>query len=204
MARRAIWDNLLKNGDFSSYPVGVIPTTAATAWIDNTNAGSLVNDSYGWAIAKSGAGTASALLNAGTLKLAITVANATVDARRVQSTITNEKLRKNAVWVQPSTSYTITFRMKTNYVSGDSTGARMAIVQYDGANAALTTTNSTAVKTTTDWTDYSVVITTQATCNFIDPRPTLIGVTAPSTLLMDVEFDDIVIRTTTPIVRQAV
>lgn len=208
--RRPIWDNLQKNGDFELAPAFVAPTTSTSVFITGTATGSATNDAFTWATNKGGTGQAMFDLaekysGAYSMKVSTQAAASFMYARTVPGTATNQKLRLNAITVNPNTSYTVTFRMKTNLVSGASnSGARMAVVQYNGAATALTTVLSTAVTTSTGWTEYSFAFTTQATCNFIELQCRVTGNDGAATLIMDAWFDDIAVKPTTQTVRQAV
>jgi hypothetical protein len=106
----------------------------------------------------------------------------------------------------PSTSYTLTWWMKTNYTSGDaSQGATVGLIEFTGAFSATTFNRNDAatLKTTTDWTQYSLTVTTQTTTRFINIQPRIYGHTGTATLIMDAWFDDIVLTKTTPDTRSA-
>lgn len=210
VTRRAINDTMLKNGTFELAPAGSTPTTSTSVWIDGTAGGSATNDQYGWSTNKGG--TANALFDSTekysgsySLKLSTTAVSSFMQARMVLGTANHQRLRLNGVVVSPSVSYTVSFKMKTNLVSGSSTsGARVAAVQYNAAATALTTTQSTAVVTTTAWTSYSFTVSTQATCNFLDIQCRVTGNDGSATLIMDAWFDDIVLTPTTAITRTLV
>ncbi|WP_160665164.1 carbohydrate binding domain-containing protein [Pseudarthrobacter sp. ATCC 49987] len=208
--RRPIWENLQKNGDFELAPTFVAPTTSTSVFITGTATGSASNDAYTWATNKGGTGqamfdTAEKYSGNYSMKVSTLAAGSFMYARAVPGTATNQKLRLNAITVAPNTSYTVEFWMKTNLVSGASaSGARLAVVQYNGAATALTTVLSTAVITTTGWTKYSFNFTTQATCNFIELQCRVTGNDGAATLIMDGWFDDISVKPTTQTVRLAI
>ena len=94
--------------------------------------------------------------------------------------------------------------MKTNYVSGDSNhGANIAWLVSSGAGASDATTNTTLIKTTTGWTQYTGTFTTTATARFLTPRLTLYGHTGTATLIMDAWFANITLTPTTNTIRIA-
>lgn len=210
VSRRSVNDNLLANGDFEIAPAGTTATTATNVWIDGSANGSATNDQYGWCTNRSG--TASALFDTSdkysgsySLKLSSLATNSFMQARSVLGTASHQKLRLNGVIVLPSTSYTLTFYMKTTVVSGSATsGARVAVVQYNAAATSLTTNQSTAVLTSTDWTQYTLTFTTQATCNFIDVQCRVTGNDGTATLIMDAWFDALYLTPTTAVTRTAV
>jgi hypothetical protein len=208
--RIPLWRNWQKNGDFELSPTFVAPTTSTSVFITGTATGSATDDTYTWATNKGGTAqvqfdTAEKHSGTTSMKVSTTATGSFMYARTIPGTATNLKLRTWAIKVVPSTQYTINFWMKTNLVSGSATsGARMAVVQYSGAAAALTTGLSTAVTTTTDWTEYTFTITTQATCDFIELQCRVTGNDGTATLIMDGWFDDISVKTTTETVRLAV
>lgn len=208
--RRAIWDNLQKNGDFETAPAFVAPTTSTSVFITGTAAGSAVNSTYVWATNKGG--TASAQFDttekysgASSMKVSTLAAGSFMFVRPIPGTVTIQKLRDYATVVKPNTSYTVKFRMKTSLISGSAaSGARLAAVQYNGVAAALTTVLSTAVVTTTGWTEYTFTFTTQATCNYVELQCRVTGNDGAATLIMDAWFDLLNNRTTTEVKRLAV
>lgn len=208
--RIPIWRNLLKNPDFELAPTFVAPTTSTSVFITGTATGSATDDTYAWATNKGGTGAAqfdTAEKNSGTysMKVSSQATGSFMYARQIAGTATNQKLRNNGIVVNPSTDYTVEFWMKTNLVSGSAaSGARLALVQYNGAATALTTTQSTAVVTTTGWTKYTFSVTTQATCNFLEVQCRCVGNDGAATLIMDAWFDDISVKLTTAPTRQSV
>lgn len=208
--RRSIWENLQKNADFELIPTFVAPTTSTSVFVTGTAGGSATDNTYTWATNKGGTAqvffdTAEKHSGSSSIKVSTLATGSFMYARTVPGSATNQKLRDYAIIVAPNTSYTVEFWMKTNLVSGSAaSGARLALVQYNNAASALTTTQSTAVLTTTDWTKYSFSVTTQATCSFLEIQCRVVGNDGSATLIMDGWFDDIVIRPTTEIVRTAV
>ena len=93
--------------------------------------------------------------------------------------------------VKPSTSYRLVCYMKTNYISGDATNG--AAISYtfsksDGTSSAGGAT-SAYIKTTTDWTKYTLDITTGADTAYIQPFFKIYGHQGTATLIMDAWFD---------------
>ena len=210
MARKAIWPSLTRNGNFEKVPAGTTATTGTNVWIDGTANGSATNDQYSWGTNRGG--TASALFDSAvkysgsySLKLSTLATGSFMQARQVLGTASHQKLRINGRVVSPSTSYTLTGRIKTTVNSGAAnSGARFAVVQYNSAATALTTNLSTAVTTTTDWTLYTLTFTTQATCNFVDIQCRNTGNDGTATLIMDAWFDEVEFKTTAEVTRTAV
>jgi hypothetical protein len=107
--------------------------------------------------------------------------------------------------VSPGASYTGTVWMKTNYVSGDSSDGAFVNFREVTALGTLVASNITAkIKTTTDWTPYTVTFTTGFSTRFIVPRLSVVGQTGTGTLIMDAWFDDIVLKPTVTTARTVV
>lgn len=188
----------LRNPGFENQPTFTAATNTAARWIDGTAAGSTTNSTYGWAVLGV-SGTSSAQFDTsqswrgtGSLKLSVGATGSFITTANIPAvTYANMQF---AVPALPNTAYTCTFRMKTEYTSGDSSnGASIAFVERSGASTALATNTSTEVKATTDWKEYTVSFTTNANTAFITPRPQILGQTGTGTLIMDAWFDDIVI-----------
>ena len=56
--------------------------------------------------------------------------------------------------------------------------------------------DSTKVKTTTGWTKYTTVFTTNSATREVNIEPRIYGHTGTGTLIMDAWFDDIVLKKT--------
>lgn len=210
MNRKLVWENLIPNGDFETVPVGTTPTNTTAVFINGTAAGSGTDNTCFWGTSKSGTSTAlfdstEKYSGSYSMKLSLGATGSFIYARSSAGSVTHQKLRQQMILVSPSTSYTLTYWLKTNVISGSAaSGGRIGVVQYSGAASALTTTQGTAVVTTTGWTQYTHTFTTQATCNFLDVQARCVGSDGAATLLMDAWFDDIVLRQTTAITRQAI
>lgn len=195
--------NLVKNFDFEVAPTSLTPQTTSGRWFDGTAAGSTVNNTYKLGfISKSGTGeialdTISPHGGLYSLRVSTTAVSSNVEASNIPATsVANMEF---AIPVIPSTSYTGTFWMRTNYVSGDATnGANLDFITRNAAGTALTVNSSTKVKTTTGWTQYTIVFTSDATARYVTWRARVDGLTgAPATLIMDAWFDDIYLAPTT-------
>lgn len=211
-ARQPLNANLVFNGDFEIAPSFTAVTTGNKAWIDGTAAGQTFGDTvYSWATNKPANANSSASFDStvkysgsNSMKLSTVATGAWVEVAPYLDDASNASHARYSTPVEPNTSYTCTFRMKTNYTSGDATnGAYMTLRVFDRNGAGLTQAESTKVKTTTDWTEYSVTISTPATGVFLAPRKTLYGHQGTGTLIMDAWYDDIIISRTTPITRTA-
>jgi len=200
--------NLVKNGGFEFAPPFAAATTTGSSWIDGTAAGSTGLTGYGWGFIKGG--TASAMFDTSTklsgtasLKCSTlaTGSYAEVNVHRVNTA--SDRLRY-VIPVLPSTPYTVTGWMRTNYVSGDSTyGASIGVLQVDASGTVIVYGGSTEVKTTTDWTKYTVSFTTNASTQFINIQPRVYGHVGTATLIMDAWFDDISITLTNQVTRSS-
>lgn len=188
------------NADFSNVPTFVAAQTSA-GWIDGTSTGSQAGLPYGWAVFGV-TGTVEVEYDEVETYLgkpSLHLANMDVASRvTCQNIIAASTLgMTQALKVLPNTAYTATFAMKTMYVSGDSSdGASVAFVERSEAGTSLLVNASTIVKTTTDWTTYTVSFTTGATTRNLSIRPQIIGNTGASDLIMEAWFADF--RITSP------
>lgn len=196
-ARKQVDGNRVKNGDFEYAPPFTAAGTGAGRWIDGTSAGSTTNDLFGWSfLTETGTGSVqfdSSTKNSGSYSIKVSTL-ATGSLARVSNVLTTggPDVVNRAIPVTPNTDYDLVYYLKTNYVSGDSNDGAYILVSYaDAAGAGISSVSSTKIKTTTDWTRYSVRFTTPATCRFIYPRPGVVGDTGTATLIMDSWFDDI-------------
>lgn len=192
--RVIIGDAPIRNWSFEYQPTFTAATNTAARWIDGTAAGTTTDPGYGWAIlgltgsAQAQYDTSTAVTGTGSMKLSTTNTGSLITVSNLVATTQPF----TACVAQPSTSYVCTFKMKTNYVSGDSNnGASVAFVERNAAGTALVTNTSTEVKTTTDWTTYTVSFTSNAATAWIAPRLQVTGSSGTATLIMDAWFDDI-------------
>lgn len=203
-------DNLIFNGDFEYAPAFTAATTTSQRWIDGTSGGSTTNNIYGWGTNLSG--TTSVQFDSSekkfgnnSLKISLLAAGSYAEVNKYGSN-TTQFYKSYLIPALPSTSYTVTWWMKTNYVSGDaSQGATVGLIEFNGAFSATTFNSGSGatIKTTKDWTQYSFTITTQSTTRFLNVQPRIYGHTGTATLIMDAWFDDIVLTKTTPDTRQS-
>lgn len=212
--RKQVNGNLVYNGDFEYAPVvNAAQTSGVNRWIDGSAGGALdpAGRHFGWGTITM-TGTVAAQYDTtvkysgnASLKLSTTATGSVIYVRTSKGTSASDIQSPTVIPVLPSTSYTMTYRMKTNLVSGSaSSGASGAISERNGGFATVLTTRGTAVTTTTDWTQYSITVTTGATTRFICPDLGVTGNDGAGTLIMDAWFDDIVLTPTTPITRTAV
>jgi hypothetical protein len=189
-------DNLLSNGNFEYAPPFTAVTTTNARWIDGTSGGSSATTGpYGWYIgARLGSAAASfdstaPLSGTNSLKLSTTATASRIEVYSFSSTAIGKKL--TAIPALPNTTYTITFSMKTNVVSGSATGISAGFYEYDGTGAVVTGNMTGSVNTTTDKKVYTVTKTTSSTTRFIGAVIVLLGENGAGTLIMDAWFDDI-------------
>ena len=196
-------DNLLSNGNFEYAPPFTAATTTTARWIDGTSGGSSATTGpYGWYIGAKGGSVAASfdstapLSGANSLKLSTTATASSIQVYSFSSGNPGKKL--TLIPALPNTTYTMTFSMKTNVVSGSATGVNAGIFEYDGQGTNVTSLRTTAVNTTTDKTFYTVTKTTSSTTRFIGAVIILEGSDGAGTLIMDAWFDDITLTTTAP------
>lgn len=192
--RTPIGDAPIRNWSFEYQPSYTAATNVQARWIDGTAAGTTTDPGYGWAVlgltnsAEARYDNTTAATGTGSLKLSTTNTASLITVSNIIATTAPY----TGCPASPSTAYTCTFKMKTNYVSGDSNnGASVAFVERNAEGTFTATPTSTLVKTTTDWTEYTVSFTTTATTAWICPRPQIVGNTGTGTLIMDAWFDDI-------------
>jgi len=210
--RKQVGNNLINNGDFEYAPPFTAPTTNANRWIDGTASGSTTNDLFGWAEFLT-AGTSSCYIDntvshSGTssLKLSTSATGSSIQTSNIRTTSPASEVFKYGIPATPNTSYTCTFWLKTNYVSGDSNdGAYLLITERNSTTGGTVVDQaSTKVKTTTDWTKYTMVFTTASTTAYLNVRPLITGSNGAGTLIMDAWFDDITLTPTVNTQRQLV
>ncbi|MCA1565824.1 MAG: hypothetical protein LC803_09340 [Acidobacteria bacterium] len=193
----------IPNADFEVSPPFTAATNVANVFIDGTAAGSTANESYGWTIyfknstVEASFDTTNAYAGSTSLEIS-TKATASQIVCSQWKAATTANAGKCLIRVLPSTDYTVRYRMKTNYVSGDSTsGAHVRVRTWTAAAGLVATTSGTAVKTTVDWTEYSIAFTTGATAVWVSIEPIIIGDTGTATLIMDAWYDTISLTPTT-------
>jgi hypothetical protein len=199
---RSLVDNtVIYNGNFEYVPTGTTATTSGGAWIDGTATGATNKGEFGWVIfnyigswaakfdtTEKYSGTAS-------MKISTTAVSSTIGVANQEGIAASSQI--NNMPIAPSTSYTLSFKMKTLVNSGSATtGAYLSVIGYkvdgfSGASGFTGTTSSTTVNTTTDWTEYSITFTTASTAYYLRPELRIIGNNGTGTLIMDAWFDDL-------------
>jgi len=208
--RQSVNGNLVKNGDFEYAPPFVAATDTSGRWIDGTAAGNTTNNLFGWSFSKGTSSSASfdsSEKRSGTHSMKASVFGVSSyveiknDVRNTYDTVAGTGFE-----VLPSTSYTLTYWMKTANMAGDSAdGAFITTLcaSGDGTNIGAPTGGAgPRVKVNTDWTQYILTFTTQATARRAHLELRFYGHNGAGTLTGDAWFDDITLTPTTPITRQ--
>lgn len=205
-ARQLVGGNLVYNGNFEfAPPTNVAYNGASGRWIDGTPSGTTTNPLFGWAewnhittnnlILFDSSNSHSGIY---ALKVSTTGTGSQMVAATIPLTSSLGQV-PSSIPVLPNTSYTLTFWMKTNYVSGASNdGAYINIVEYNGSGATGASHQSTKVQITTGWAQYTVTFTTASTAAYLALQPQVSGQSGLGTLIMDAWFDDIFLQQTTP------
>jgi hypothetical protein len=204
--RKAVGGNLVYNGDFEIAPVVNVAQTTAYKWYDGTVGGNGSNTPsvntnrtsgiYYWDEGGQGSimiDTTEQFRGKNSLKVS-TLATGSYAAASLGDFNVDDYIP-----VLPSTSYTYSVWIKTNYVSGVATsGAFFSLVELNGARTTGLNTDTTRVKTTQDWTQYTGTFTTAASARFVRAMMRVIGNDGTGTLIMDAWFADITLTKTTP------
>jgi len=201
-ARKQVGGNLVRNGDMEYSPPFTAATTANSRWIDGTAAGGVFSSNiialHGWGLISG----ASAQFDSGAMKLSI-ASGGVGEVSNVAANIASQILALN-MQLMPSTSYTVRWRMKTNFTGDSNDGARLILTENTITGSTAVTNSGTAAKGITDWTSYSMTVTTGATTRFGRIRLECRGNTGALTLAGDAWFDDITLTETVPVGRGAV
>lgn len=185
-----------KNGRFEVAP----PTNAVLStnlrWYNGAAGGSTVNDAYGiWArLTNTAIVLDSTIKVSGSYSLKISsLAPSPIAEIQFGRDSTLANVLRYGIPVIPGATYTARFWMKTIVYGGDSNhGSTINFLGYNGAGTNITNYNSSGfIKTTTDWTQYLVTITTGANDRFIMPFMRIYGHTGAGTLVMDAWFDEV-------------
>ena len=194
MPRQLVNYNLVYNGDFEIAPPTNVAQTINQNWINGTSTGSSNKQIYGWCLILVGGATGqfdNSTSNSGnwSIKLNLNSTGQRAYAAPYRSTSTTaDNVYLPAL---PNTSYTMTAYMKTSYISGSDTGAYIGVYEFNGSLSTGVTHLTTAVNTTTGWTQYTITFTTASTCRYLAVLPTIIGNAGTATLVMDAWFDNI-------------
>lgn len=194
------------NGGFETAPAFTAATTGDNVWVDGSASGSATNDVYGWGVNKSGTtemsfDTAEKHSGSYSLKLSTKDVASFIEGHLYIPNLSVEKINHYLIPIKPSTAYRIKVWIKTNYVSGDaSTGVRFGVSRFSATSTtAVGSTTTAGIKTTTDWTEYTLTFTSEATAAFIDLSPQCYGHNGAATLIMDAWFDDVTLEEVTTV-----
>ncbi len=186
------------NGDFETAPPFVAATSTHARWIDGTSSGSATNDAFGWQF-RVNAGTGhSAQFDsvekfAGTNSLKIVSPPGSSTFLSRGSPFSSSDLKVYGYPVISGNSYTVTCRIKTTVIAGDSRGAYVRLAQRDETGASLGSHDTPPIKTTTEWTYYTITVTAAANARFFTIEPTVNCQQSPSTLDMVSWFDSVAV-----------
>jgi len=200
--RLNINNNLVKNGSLDFIPVVNTGPTTSARWYDGSAAGSTTNDVFNWYVI-TGVGTTSYTFDTSTrsplgspsLKIDC---DATGRGRfctaPFETTTTAELVKQYGIKVEPNTTYTLTFYIKTI----STINARIDVTPFNSLGLALTLSSSTSVVGTNDWTLQSLTFATTAATSYVMLRPILVTAGNAQT----VWFADIKILPANPVKRQ--
>lgn len=197
--RQPISPNIVRNGNFDITPPIGVATTAISSFIDGTASGTsnVNNNTFGnWALISGQAGQ----FDQGGIKLTVSTGSVGEISNVLSNTganvlATNQK-------VEPNTTYSVSFRMKTEFTGTATTGAYFAFTTNSVVGGTITAFTTPGVKTTTEWTPYSFTFTTNASARFSRIRLLVTGSDGAATLAGSAWFDDIVVTPTVPVTRQ--
>lgn len=182
------------NGTFESAPPFTAPQTG-NGWVDGTAGGS-GNVTWGWN--SGGVGTVQSYFDTAVpysgqyaFKASLLGVGSYIETKNVPGYDTPLGYPYRLALV-PGQTYTLSFRMKTNYVSGDSSsGAFICLLTADAWGRDTLEYSSTAVKTTTGWTKYTMTFTAGANIYSGHVEMRIYGHTGAGTLVMDAWWDNI-------------
>jgi hypothetical protein len=161
----------VKNSDFEDQPAFTAATTTSNAYIDGTASGSTTNNAYGWGTSTVTAGasaqydTSVSYSGTGSMKLS------TTDTSGLLSVITGRSSTFSVGGVYdffrilPSTTYTVTMRVKTSTVATNA--VYFTAIEYSATGTLGTQSNATAISGTNDWTLLTKTFTTAATAAYM-------------------------------------
>lgn len=176
-------------------PYQVAPINTTSKWIDGTASGSTTITPFKLRTDNSGTHECSYEDKDGIPSIRISTKAVSSYVQLRLNAVGYTTYANEGVALKPGTQYRLSFRMKTNYVSGDATnGTVVAFLEADGAGALIIESLSTAIKTTTDWTTYTVTFTTNAATARGHLEFRLYGHQGTGTLIMDAWFDRASVR----------
>lgn len=203
--RDLVGGNLAYNPGFEFAPPTNVAMVNALNWFDGTSGGSSTNSLFGWRLSGQNGGHYSGMFDSAnshtgnySLKISTTAINCAVSGGNGSF----GSKSPYSINISPSTSYTLTFWMKTVANSGSAnTGAYFEVREYSGSNLQVGSHTTTGVTTTTGWTQYKIIWTTASTCSYLMLVYQLVGNDGTATLIMDAWFDDIFLQQTALLAR---
>lgn len=203
--RTLVEGNLAGNGIFAFAPPPALdtPTTADNTWIDNT--GGSDNNVFGWTLwVRQGTGTA--MFDHGmrwqeqpTLKITTTTAGSTVAAGIARGS-DPQSVRQHGIATAPNTRYTAKVAIRTQVLGGAAdSGAYLAVEEYDGDGTLVESAPTPQVRTTSNFTEYSIAFSTKSSTRYLVPQLYVRGNDGAGTLRMTAWFGAVhLIPATTP------
>lgn len=219
MARRQSINNKVINGDFETIPPFIAVTTSNNVIVDGTASGSVsakqpsaTKKLYQWKLNIFNTTSGSARYDESGMKVTGLAVKERVNltlAHRIFGDLNEaDDIRYNLIPVQPSTSYTLTVRIKTivsnTFGTAGLYGANLEVIQHSGTAAVsaqnLRGTSNNKIAVTTDWTTYTMAFTTGVTTRYVN---LFFGIFGNATDYADMTawFDDLTLDTTIPSTR---
>lgn len=190
--------NLVKNFDFEVAPTFVAAQTTGVRWIDGTAAGSASNATYKWAIPSGGIAASanvmfdSTVVFSGSYSIKLSLLNTSGALTVAQTLNTSTPSASDFIYpVLPSTSYTLTARVRTNNSATNS--AFVDARQFSNGLTTITTTSTNKLSGTNDWTLVTATFTTNAAAAYVG---ILLRHNVPGNV-SEAWFDDIYLAPTT-------
>jgi hypothetical protein len=203
--RQAVNPNMVYNGDFEIIPNFTALQTGSN-YYDGTAAGSATNLVSGWWVRQRTTTMAvridPTVFHSGiaSLKASATNATGTFQVSTFNpSSPTLAQMKYNGIRVLPNTSYDLSVWVKTANAPTDSVFASITTYKIDGSGGGLSSSSTSKLTGTNDWTQLTKTVTTGASDYWLQVN--LNGTVAGNTF--DAWFDDVTLYPTTPIARLA-
>lgn len=210
--RLSLGSNIVYNGDFSRQPLNnTNGTTTDDRWVDGTTTGSYitfaVDSHYGWAtnnsaFASSAQFDTSKGYNA--MLLSSVSAGTNMEVAPYSSDTVANRIRYG-IPASNNTSYTLSFDLETELISGDSNdGAYIFVREYGTNGATLATNSSSKIKISSSKTTYTLTYTTNIRTQYMCPVMSIIGNSGAGTLNIKAWFSNLSLVPTTAFSRSLV